>query len=227
MKKILFGALALLAVSTTAFAGGEDIYPGGFIEDCSYSLVEADPMAKIWTLTGNDLDKQKASKEYTAKCTCLSDKFFATSFNDVAYAYEVQMLMLQYHNRVNAPARLKLQFVRNADQCEAVSQKAKVDESIKKFDSEKKASGNPLKDSFMADIRGSLGKDLNGPNLRKADHISACVADRVTTFNKANPDLAELMTQRMHQNLKNGEPINVQGNKTVEMYIIQTYDNCW
>lgn len=232
MKKYLLAA-ALSLASTCAFAGGADIYPEGFIQDCSYASVDASFNSKFLEFAGIDVDKEKASKEYTEMCSCLSKRFFSNADikrNDPALAYEVYITMVQYNGRVNAPGRLRSLASRDISACKIEASKAKVDAGVKKFDKEHGKPRDDLQGRFMSDIRGQMGAKANEGYLRKADYLSKCMAGKVDEYTASEPDLKERVIERVRQNLKAGEFVNVptnDNNMKVELIVLNVYDNCW
>lgn len=234
--KTKFGVVAAITIGLSvfasySFAGGEDIYPGGFVEDCEYSSVEGDFSARLLDFTGNQVDKQKAGKEFSVMCNCLSDKFFSREFSDVPYAYETYISYIQYNGHINAQARVKNMAGRDINQCKIEASKARAAEGIKKFDSEQKsAPKGDLKSEFMADIRKSLGANVNEGYLRKADYLAKCFADRVGEYKKTNPELVPRIVERIHQNLRAGTFVQVKVNddtRMAELAVLNIDGQCW
>lgn len=223
--------IGLSIFASYSFAGGEDIYPGGFVEDCEYSSVEGDFTARLLDFTGNDVDKQKAGKEFSAMCNCLSDKFFSREFSDVPYAYETYISYIQYNGHINAQARVKNMAGRDINQCKMEASKARIDKGVKKFDDSRK--GVPkvgLRAEFMNDIRSSLGSNVNEGYLRKADYLANCFADRVDEYRKTNPELVPTIIARLHQNLKAGTYVKVKvddNNRPAELAVLGIDGMCW
>ena len=228
---LIAAGIGISFLASTAYAGGEDIYPAGFIEDCEYASVDADFSAKLLEFTGNEVDKQKAGKAFSAMCGCLADKFFSRSYEDVPYAYEVYITAVQYNGHINAPVRLKNLAGRDINQCNIEANKSRVNKGIEKFDKEQKAlPKNDLRAEFMSDIRSSLGKGANEGYLRKADYLSKCFVEKVDEYRAKRPELVPGIIPRLRQNLKAGTFVNVPvtaENRQVEIAVLRIDDNCW
>ena len=229
MKRLLFGAL--ICISANAFAGGEDIYPDAFIEDCEFVSVDANLNTKILEFSGIDVDKAKAGKNYSAMCSCLADKFFSRSFSDLPEAYKVYINTVEFNGRNYRDGLVRVKALQDINSCSLSADKERVKKGIERFDAEQKSVLKAdLQDLFMRDIRSSLGKGENEGYLRKADYLSKCYSDKVDAYRVSNPSLVPGIIPRVRQNLQAGTFVNVpvtEANRDVENAVLRIEDNCW
>lgn len=219
---IIFGG-SLLALSTIANAGGEDIYPEGFVEDCSVAYATSTyPSKRFILLDQTERKIQQDAPKYNPVCDCLSTLFFERSHSDIVY---------DYVNTINAvqgkavDSKLMIQVQKDKKACTAFVERTKnetpMDKKIREAGLESEV--YELAQLFLADATSSKVFDrMQG----KFDTLPKCYAQHIYTYKSEEMRLE--ISSRVARNIRNGEPLKNGGaDPDVEREVTKLDKACW
>jgi hypothetical protein len=231
---VAVAGIGLSFMASFAYAGGEDIYPGAFVEDCSIQFFNGnnqDQLQKnIMEFSGLDVDIIDASKSYRPVCECISEKFF-TLKEQGPEAYEIFMRVIgndMHNSRILLEDKLYVQKI--IQSCKTSTVKDANKAAAAKYN---KSQGNPSthspKASFMASFSVVAPNGANEHYLRKADGIAVCLSKMVDDFSKEHPELRENLVGRINENIRSKDGfVNRHGSNDPQVEaVIMITDRCW